>query len=283
MPVPALIEMIFDPQLQVGEVVLRWQTLGVTAALLAGIALAAIISRTDTWGAARAGGALVVEDLVYVVLAAVPGAVLGGRLAHGLVFWDVYLAQPDRLLDPQLGSLSLLGAVVGGSLSAAVACRLLGAPVRGWADAAALPVLVAVAIGKLAQFLGGSGQGALSDLPWAVAFLGAGPWVSANADMPAHAAQLYEAAWSLLGIPLLVALASRRGAAAWFARGNGLLFLGAVAWFTVGRVVVGFTWRDDRVLWWLNAEQLLALLVLVVVLLMSRAGAARYRGGVPQA
>ena len=283
MPVPALIEMIFDPQLQVGEVVLRWQTLGVTAALLAGIALAAIISRTDTWGDGRPRGALGVEDLVYVVLAAVPGAVLGGRLAHGLAFWDVYSAQPERLLDPQLGSLSLLGAVIGGSLSAAIACRLLRAPVRGWADAAALPLLVAVAIGKLAQFLGGSGQGAFSDLPWAVAFLNAGPWISADADMPAHPAQLYEAAWSFLGIPLLVALAGRRGPAELFVRGRGLLFLAALAWFAAGRVLVGFTWRDERVLWWLNAEQLLALLALVVVLMMSRAGAARYRGGVPQA
>lgn len=278
---PAVIELSFDPTMQVGELMLRWQTLGVTAALLAGIALAAAISRSDAWDATRTRGALALEDLVYVVLAVVPGAVVGGRLAHGLAFWDVYSAQPERLLDPQLGSLSLLGAVVGGSISAAAVCRLLGAPLRRWADAAALPLLVAIGLGKVAQFLGGSGQGALSDLPWAVAFLGTGPWVSANAEMPAHPAQLYEAAWSFLGIPLLLVLTRRPATAGAFVRGTGLLFLAALAWFAAGRVVVGFTWRDDRVLWLLNAEQLLALLVLVSVLVLSRAGAARYRGGVP--
>lgn len=264
----ALIEIGFDPFLRLGELAVRWQTIGITFALLAAFALAALMAERWT---------LRLGDLVLIVAAIVPGAVIGGRLVHALAYLDAYAAQPVKILDPSVGSLSLLGAVLGGLLSGAYVARLLGVPVRRWADLAAVPMLLAIGLGKFAQFLGGSGQGLPFDGPLAVAFVGAGPWVSANPEVPSHPSQMLEALWMLIGIPLVLLRA-------WLDRSadrpaaQGGLFVGALSWFLVGRVLIGFTWRDEATVGPLNAEQALALAFLAAVALIVALGYARYRG-----
>ncbi|HWH36383.1 MAG TPA: prolipoprotein diacylglyceryl transferase family protein [Candidatus Limnocylindrales bacterium] len=290
-----LIEVSFDPTLYVGDLGIRWQTIGITFALLVALGLAAAIASYLPPRTAQLAGPpgspfpeapavtldpatdrLRLDDLAYIVLGIVPGAVVGGRLVHGIVYWDAYAADPGRLLDPGLGSLSLLGAVLGGTISAAYVASLLDAPIRRWADAATVPLLVALGLGKVAQFLGGSGQGAAFDGAWAVALLGDGPWHSLNPEMAAHPAQLYEALWMLLGIALALRLAGpgrdlarilgpRLREFAGQPRAEGLVFASAIAWFLLGRVLIGFTWRDEPVVGPFNAEQSVALAILVGV------------------
>ena len=43
-PVMAVIEISFDPLLRLGELSVRWQTIGVTVALLAALAVAALMA-----------------------------------------------------------------------------------------------------------------------------------------------------------------------------------------------------------------------------------------------
>jgi prolipoprotein diacylglyceryl transferase len=242
------------------------------------------------------------DDLLYIVVGALPGAIIGGRLVHGLDYLDFYLraSQPSALLDPTRGSLSLLGAVVGGTLTAMYVAWLIGAPIRRWLDVAIVPLLIGIALGKLAMLLGGGGQGAPADLPWAIAFTGPGPWRSLGADLPAHPSQVYEAFWTLLGIPVVLAFT---GPSVWSrlpdelrnragleiderdrARRDydvdvadlpavegatpGLLFLVGLAWWAVGRILVGLTWRDQPVVVGFNAEQLAAVALLVVLTLV---------------
>ena len=92
-------------------------------------------------------------------------------------------------------------------------------------------------LGKFAQLLGGSGQGAPFDGAWAVAFAPPGPWVSPLPGVPAHPSQMYEGLWLLAALPVAVLwLASRRALVARRAgdqavavdRGGGL-FLGLPA------------------------------------------------------
>ena len=197
-----------------------------------------------------------VSDMLPILVAIVPGAIVGGRLVHAVAHFDFYLARPAALIDPSVGSLSLLGAVLGGCLSAAYVARWMGDHLVRWADAAALPMLVVLGLGKLAMVLGGSGQGLPFDGPWAVAFTGEGPWVSANPGLPSHPSQVYEGLWLLLGLPLLAIVGRRRP------HGTGRMFVFALCWFLVGRLLVGFTWRDMPVIGPLNPEQAIAALVL---------------------
>ena len=297
----AVIALSFDPLLHLGPMTIRWQTIGVTIALLAAFSLAAFmapdlgaqrpffrrrrpapVSLKPTFPHApivdhtgRSGPLLRLDDMLLIVVGAVPGAVLGGRLVHALDFWDAYMSHPGWLVDPLVGTLSLTGALLGGFLTAAYAARLIGAPVRRWADAAAVPLLLAMSLGKLAQLLGGSGQGLPFDGPWAVAFLGPGPWVSASPEIASHPAQAYEGLLLLIGIPVVLLLAGPRWKpvrvhrwVAWMDRSaeEGRLFTYAMGWFLVGRILVGFTWRDDPFIGPLNTEQVVALAVLAGIL-----------------
>ena len=294
----AVIELNFDPLLRLAGMTIRWQTIGVTIGLLVAFAVAALMApdvrgqrpffqrrepdlrplfpQTPKVEQAHRVRSLRLDDMLLIIAGIVPGAVVGGRAFHGLDYWLFYANQPEKLLDPSVGSLSLLGAVIGGLVTGSYMARVIDAPVRRWADAAAVPLLLALGIGKLAQLLGGSGQGLPFDGGWAVAFTGAGPWVSTSPQMPSHPAQVYEGLWMLAGIPIMLLLAGQRHRplrvnrwVAWADRTarEGALFAGALGWFLLGRLVVGYTWRDEPIVGGLNVEQTLALIALMLTLL----------------
>ena len=255
---PAVIELTFDPFVRIGDLFVRWQTVEVTFALLAALAVATLAAPRRRFFRDR---------MTLVVCGIVPGAAVGGRLVHVLVFWDAYAANPAQIFDPFVGSLSLTGAVLGGAISAAFLAKIIDAPVGRWADSAAIPLLIAIGVGKFAQLLGGSGQGLPFDGPWAVAFLGNGPWISADPGLPSHPSQVYEGLWALAGIPLVIAWNDGRRRLAAFVR-EGSLFVAALVWFLLGRIAVGFTWRDDKLIGPINGEQAIATLAIVVVVLL---------------
>jgi beta-N-acetylhexosaminidase len=247
----AAINLNFNPVADLGPIAVRWEAVFTVVALLFALAVASSTAPSR-------------EQLLLILVGIVPGAVVGGRAVHVLDYAGNYLANPATIVNTNLGSLSLLGAVVGGSLSALYVVRVLRAPVAQWADIAAIPLLIALGGGKLAQLLGGSGQGAPFDGPWAVSFTGNGPWVGLAANVPSHPSQVYEGLWLLVGIPLVLALRNHR-------------FVGAVSWFLVGRLLVGFTWRDSAVLGPLNMEQLVALAILAAAALYAALRTTRVR------
>ncbi len=287
---PAIVTLDFDPTLHAGPLAVRWETLGLAAAFVVALLVAAVLARA---AGRRAGvSRLRLDDLLFLVLAAVPGAIVGGRLVLALDYPDYYRIHPGALLDPAQGSLSLLGAVLGSTLAVAYMCRLLEIPARRWLDVAAVPLLVAIGLGKLAYLLGGGGQGAPWDGGWAIAFTGPGPWLSSLPAVPAQPSQVYEAAWALVGVLLVVVVTAgplrgrlperfrQEGAwlAAHWAHGRevdpghlrfGYRFLVALAWWLLGRIVVGFTWREAASVAGLRPEQVGALIALAAVVVVA--------------
>lgn len=285
---PAVITLAFDPLLRLGPLTVRWQTVAVAGALLAGLLVAARFARGS--GVRTGLERLRLDDLLYIAVAAVPGAIVAGRAVHVLVFLSYYQANPQRILDPAQGSLSLLGAVIGGMCTAAYMASLLEVPVRRWADVASTPLLVVIGLGKLALLLGGEGQGQPATGTWAVAFSGPGPWIDPAPATPAFPSQAVEGAWALAGVIVLLVLhagpllrrlpGGLRQSGAWAAlaesRGEqiapgrlrfGYLFLAALTWWLAGRIAVASTWRDEHLLGSLNAEQVLASGVVALIVL----------------
>src|SRR6266545_1195580 len=105
----AIIALNFDPILRLGDSGVRLETLGLTAADQ---------FRTPAW--ARIEDAhLRRDDLLFIVLGIVPGAVVGGRLGYLLLHGDYYAANQEAILDAGQGSLELGLAVVAGTLTGA--------------------------------------------------------------------------------------------------------------------------------------------------------------------
>jgi phosphatidylglycerol:prolipoprotein diacylglycerol transferase len=277
--VPAVLTFDFDPVLRITDSAsVRLETLALAVVLFAGLGLAARIGRlTPAVGPYVPAPGLRVDDLVFIVVGAVPGAVFGSRLGYVLDHLDFYRARPEAIADLAQGGFGLTLAVPLGILSGAIMARLIGAPVARWAHASAFPLLFVLAAGKLAGVLGATGQGLPSELPWATAYTGPGPWGSLAAEVPSQPSQVYEALLVVLAILVLIGaqrlevVARRDGAALYVALGS----------WAVARFVVAFTWRDPVLIGPLRIDQLLSLLLLGVAIagLIERARAPLVAGG----
>jgi len=193
----AVIAFDFDPLLHLGDGVVRWETIGIASAIFAALVVAGLTVRSV---------GLRLDDLLFVILGIVPGAVVGGRLGYVFLHPAFFGANPGRVIDPSVGSLELTLAVVGGALTGAVVAVLLDGQPGRWLQAATLPTLVALAGGKLAMVLGGSGQGQPWDGAWATAYLGPGPWGSLAPQVPSHPSQVYEALFTIAILVLTMVL-----------------------------------------------------------------------------
>jgi phosphatidylglycerol:prolipoprotein diacylglycerol transferase len=258
----AVLTFTFDPVLWLSDTAsVRYETIGLAVVLFLGLLLAVRIgSQTPAVGPYVPAPGLRTDDLVFIVVGVVPGAIAGGRLGYVLDHLAFYQATPAAILDPAQGGLSLTLAIPIGMLTGGFIARLLGAPVARWLHAAALPLLFVLGAGKLVGILGATGQGDLTDVPWATAYLGPGPWGTLAPELPAHPSQLYEA----LGVGVVVLLlwiASR-----WevIGRRDGAAIFVALGGWAIVRFLVAFTWRDPALVGPLRTEQLLALAVLVI-------------------
>ena len=246
MPI-AVIYFDFDPYAHLfGDLTVRWGAIALTATIVAALVVAGLL--------ARAGG-LRPDDVVFIAVGIVPGAVIGGRLGYLILHASYYGSDPGRLLDPAIGGLELGLAVVGGFITGAYVAGLLGASVGRWLHVAAVPVVFALGAGKLALVLTGSGQGLPSDAGWATAYLGAGPWGSLAPALPSLPSQALEGL-ATLAILAVLAVALMLGA---FRRRDGRLFFVAIGLWAVARAAVSTTWRDPVVVGGLNAGGLIAL------------------------
>jgi phosphatidylglycerol:prolipoprotein diacylglycerol transferase len=259
---PAVITLAFDPVLKLSDTSsVRFETIALAAVLLVGLVLAARIGwLTPAIGPFVPAPGLRADDLIFIVVGAVPGAIIGGRLGYVLAHLDYYRGHTAAIVDPTQGGLELTLAVPLGILTGALIARLVGAPVTRWMHAMALPLLFVLAAGKLIGVLGANGQGSATDLPWATAYLGPGPWDSLAADIPSHPAQVYEA---ILGLITIIGLAAA-SRLEFVSRRDGAALYAALGLWAIGRFVVAFTWRDPAIAGPLRAEQVLLLIVAIV-------------------
>jgi phosphatidylglycerol:prolipoprotein diacylglycerol transferase len=246
----AVIALDFDPLLHLADGAVRWETVAIAASLFVAMAVAGVAS--------RAAG-LRPDDLIFVVLGIVPGAVVGGRLGYVLLHPGFFFAEPGRILDPGTGSLELTLAVVGGALTGSLVSVLLDGRPGPWLHLAAMPTLLALSLGKLANVLGGTGQGLPTSGEPATAYLGPGPWGSLGPAIPSIPSQAMEgvAAAVVLGVVLVLALTGP------FRGRDGRLFLVGLALWSIARTLVASTWRDPLVVGPLRAEQVIDVFVAI--------------------
>jgi phosphatidylglycerol---prolipoprotein diacylglyceryl transferase len=257
-----VISFAFDPVVELSDTSsVRVETIALAVVLFLGLMLAARMALiTPSIGPFVPAPGLRFDDMVFILVGAVPGAIAGGRLGYVLDHIGYYKANPGAILDPAQGGLSLTLAVPLGILTGGFIARLLGAPVARWLHAAAYPLLFVLAAGKLIGVLGATGQGAASDLPWATAYGGPGPWGSLAPEIASHPAQVYEAILVGLAIAGLAAAARFEVVAR---RDGGAMFV-AIGLWALARFLVAFTWRDPAVLGPLRMEQLLDVGLLAV-------------------
>jgi phosphatidylglycerol---prolipoprotein diacylglyceryl transferase len=263
-PVPAVIEFTFAPIVSIGGLEVRLETIALAGVILVALVVAAMIAwgtpldlgrPTDSLDEDDEPNHLRADDLLYVAVGALPGAVAGGRIGYVLLHLDYYTANQGAVLDIGQGGFQLSLAVVGGTITAALVAAMLGGSIGRWLHALIVPLLLALAVGKLAMLLGGDGQGMPWDGSWATAYPGPGPWGSLAPRIPSHPAQVYEAVATILVLLLLMMVLAAGG----FRRRGGGAFLLGIAMWAGARAAVASTWRDPVVAGELRMDQLLSL------------------------
>lgn len=257
-----------DPvALRIGPLAVRWY--GV--AYLIGFVGAALVAR---WLIRRWRLAISDDDLLTIMLGAVIGVVLGGRLGYVLFYGGAgYLRNPGEVFALWDGGMSFHGGLIGIMVAGVVVSRVLGIPLLTLWDLGAVGAPIGLGLGRLANFVNGELWGRVSTAPWAMVFPGAGP-------LPRHPSQLYEAALEgALLLVVMVLLAMRLPP-----RPRGELIGCVLALYGVFRIAVEFFREPDVQLGFIAGHWLTMGMILSLPMIAAGAAivVAARRAGLPQ-
>lgn len=184
--------------LKLGPFAVRWYGLAYLVAFVAaGLVMRWLVERWDL--------GLSDDDQLTIVLAAVIGVIVGGRLGYVLVYGAGYFWEhPSAAFAIWDGGMSFHGGLAGILVAALVVSRTMGIPFLTLCDVGSIGAPVGLFLGRIANFVNGELWGRVTTLPWGVVFPGAGP-------LPRHPSQLYEAILEgLVVFAVMLWLAKRR-------------------------------------------------------------------------
>lgn len=144
------------------------------------------------------------DDLSSVVIAAVFGMIVGGRLFYCIFYGDGYYWQnPAQILAINQGGMSFHGGFVGACIGGAVMCKYLRLSMLTMVDLGVIGAPLALMLGRCANFINGELWGKPTDLAWGVIF-------ETGGNIARHPSQLYEAFLEGLVLFVILYLLSRR-------------------------------------------------------------------------
>lgn len=170
-----------DPvALSLGPLQIRWYGLAYAAGFLAAFFLMCFFARR--WKTGLSG-----DDLLTILLYAIVGVIVGGRLGYCLFYGQGYyfthLLEVFALWD---GGMAFHGGFIGILLGGFFAARQLKVPFLTIADLGAIGAPIGFGLGRIANFVNGELWGRVTTSPFGVVFEGAGP-------LPRIPSQLIEA------------------------------------------------------------------------------------------
>lgn len=164
--------------------------------------------------------------------------IVGGRIYHVVTHpGDYFFPGADLFKAVAVwdGGLAIFGAVIFGTLGAAIGCKRAGVRFFAFADALAPALLVAQGVGRVGCYFAEELYGAPTTLPWGLHVSQMSPAFPAGlpADTLFQPLFLYESVWNLVGAAVIL-VAERKVALGW-GRTIGLYLI----WYGIGR-----TWLE---------------------------------------
>lgn len=149
------------------------------------------------------------DNVLDLVLWAVPCCVLGSRIYYVIFYLDLY-RNPDggldwlRIVSVWDGGLAIYGTIIAGAIVAFLYTRRKKIPFGALADLAVMGLLLGQIIGRWANFINREAFGGLTELPWRMRI-----WISAYQYADVHPTFLYESLWNLAGLLLVLFIVSK--------------------------------------------------------------------------
>ncbi|MGO5048846.1 prolipoprotein diacylglyceryl transferase [Dysosmobacter sp. Sow4_B12] len=144
------------------------------------------------------------DNVLDMVLWAVPACIVGARLYYVLFYLDLY-RRADGSLDWGSmiavwdGGLAIYGAVIMGFVVAVLYTRKKKIKLWAMTDLCVLGLLIGQTIGRWGNFVNREAFGTETTLPWRMRL-----WTSAYQYIEVHPTFFYESLWNLIGLLLLL-------------------------------------------------------------------------------
>lgn len=201
-----------------------WYGIILAAAMLAGLLLC--MKQAKHYG-------LTEDNVMDLVLWAVPCCILGSRIYYVLFYLDLYRTASGGLDWKQIvsiwdGGLAIYGTVIAGVLVAFFYTRHKKLKLGAMTDLAVMGLLLGQVIGRWANFINREAYGAVTTLPWRMKL-----WASSMMSFEVHPTFLYESLWNLVGLALILFVVSK-----------GRRFDGENTWFYFLWYGLGRSWIE---------------------------------------
>lgn len=191
------------------------------------------------------------DNILSLLLAALPLALAGARLYYCLFNWRLYANRPISVLFIWEGGLAIYGGVIGAAIGAVLYARFSKTPLGPLVDLGGLGLLIGQSIGRWGNFVNREAHGGVTD-----SFLRMGLVEQGGQVVYYHPTFLYESVWNAAGF-LLLHLFSKK-----YRRYDGEIFTMYVAWYGLGRAWIEGLRTDSLYLFGtgIRVSQLLAAL-----------------------
>ena len=177
-----------------------WYGIILACAMLAGLFLC--MKQAKRFG-------LTEDNVLDLVLWAVPCCILGSRIYYVIFYLDLYRNADGsldwgRIIAIWDGGLAIYGTVIAGVIVVLIFTKVKKLRFAAMTDLAAMGLLLGQIIGRWANFINREAFGGLTDLPWRMRL-----WVSASQYIEVHPTFLYESLWNLVGLLLMLFIISK--------------------------------------------------------------------------
>ena len=201
-----------------------WYGIILACAMLAGLFLC--MKQAKRFG-------LTEDNVLDLVLWAVPCCILGSRIYYVIFYLDLYRNADGsldwgRIVAIWDGGLAIYGTVIAGVIVVLIFTKVKKLRFAAMTDLAAMGLLLGQIIGRWANFINREAFGGLTDLPWRMRL-----WVSASQYIEVHPTFLYESLWNLVGLLLMLFVVTK-----------GRRFDGENTWFYFLWYGLGRSWVE---------------------------------------
>jgi len=191
-------------------------------------------------------------DFVFYVML---GVIIGARLFE--IFWqpEIYLSDPLELFRIWHGGMSFHGGLVGIIVAGWIYCKVKKLNFLKMADLFSFPAMVALALGRIANFINGELPGRITNVSWCMEFP---PYEGCR-----HPSTLYAASKRFLvsGWLFWLSICKFRNQF-----NPGFIFWNFVLWEGLGRIIVDF-WRYNILYLGFTLGQWFSLVMVIVAII----------------
>ena len=163
------------------------------------------------------------DDVLDMILWAVPIGVICARLYYCIFYWELYADDPISILYIWEGGLAIYGGIIGGAITLLGVAKRKKIPAPVLLDVAGMGVIIGQLMGRWGNFMNREAHGAVTDT-----FLKMGLQDASGVVTYYHPTFLYESVWNLIGFIGLHLFSKKR-------KFDGEVFLLYVAWYGLGR------------------------------------------------